>query len=216
VDGTLSPDGKWVIHGMNWVPAMLSPDGRHYAHEKKWYPILQTSLDAGQEDSIYVTKHELNYTRANYLSLAMLVLGGIALYETLNPSIINLERASELSRFSYWDDVSAKEFIAIRYGYAFALGTISALICLVGLLSSRTGKLGIRTAKISSLAGGLFFLLPYLRDIVWILLLRYKSGSIAVGFMGVEFGYYLGSFSPSIFAGVIGVMLHIYCRRKLS
>ena len=62
MDGTLSPDGKWVIHGMKWVPTMLSPDGRNYAHEKKWYPILQTSLDA-REPCGYCKSTEYNVRR---------------------------------------------------------------------------------------------------------------------------------------------------------
>jgi hypothetical protein len=217
VDGTLSPDGKWVSHGMKWVPAMLSPDGGHYAHEGKWHPILQTPLNTEEEDPIYVTKSELNYTIATFLSLAMLVIGGIALYVNVETStrLLSVSVGSWLSpTFRIPEANPVMIGIGRRYTYSFAVGTISAMVCLVGLLGSRTGKIGIRTAKISSLAAGLLFLWPYLMLPVEAVRARIITGSWTVGFLPSEI--FIGSYLPSILAGVIGVMLHIYCRRKLS
>ena len=44
MDGTLSPDGKFVLHRSQWIPASLSPDHIWYAHEGEWYPLSPPSI----------------------------------------------------------------------------------------------------------------------------------------------------------------------------
>lgn len=36
MDGTLSPDKNFVLHGGEWIPALLSPSHTHYAHDGEW------------------------------------------------------------------------------------------------------------------------------------------------------------------------------------
>ena len=44
MDGTLSPDGKFVLHRSQWIPASLSPDHIWYAHEGEWHPLSPPSI----------------------------------------------------------------------------------------------------------------------------------------------------------------------------
>ena len=37
MDGTLSPDKNYVVHGGKWVPAQLSPSHTHYAYDGQWH-----------------------------------------------------------------------------------------------------------------------------------------------------------------------------------
>ncbi len=44
MDGTLSPDGAFVLHQSQWVPAQLSPDHVWYAHGGQWHPLTPPSV----------------------------------------------------------------------------------------------------------------------------------------------------------------------------
>jgi len=44
MDGTLSPDGTFVLHQSQWVPAQLSPDRVWYAHGGQWHPLTPPSV----------------------------------------------------------------------------------------------------------------------------------------------------------------------------
>ena len=194
---------------------MLSPDEKHYAHEGQWYPILQTPSKTEESNPNFVTKDELHVRIANFLSILLLFLGSYALYELLTRS--NEEGIDSLLQiiFATLPDHDEMEII---FGWSiplFAIGTISAMFCVVSLLYSRTGKIDIRATRITSMISGLVFLFPYVLCLVYYPT-RYLTGSFAYGFISLRYlNSSYGSLAP-FFAGVIGVMLHIYCRRKLS
>ena len=78
MDGTLSPDGSFVLHMSEWIPAVLSPDYSWYAHEGEWHPLSPPSIKLARIqknkslNSRYENPAESNQTSSGKVALFLL------------------------------------------------------------------------------------------------------------------------------------------------
>ena len=78
MDGTLSPDGLFVLHRSEWIPAVLSPDYSWYVHEGQWYPLSPPSIKLARIqknkslNSRYENPAESNQTSSGKVALFLL------------------------------------------------------------------------------------------------------------------------------------------------
>ena len=84
MDGTLSPDGMFVLHRSEWIPASLSPDHIWYAHEGQWHPLSPPSAilarklyspAAGQVQTKQSTRVQKNEQQTKPGSIALSLIG---------------------------------------------------------------------------------------------------------------------------------------------